>query len=158
MVCLQEQQKTWFLSYVEGQTGQSTLKDYKQKYSLFLLMNLKLLLQTLGLCAVFNLGNFFSCRTNRKQLKEDHYAVGAFKKGMSGDMDYEEDLLSFLGVESVGEVSFFSRLQIRGAIIHSRSYKRVSRRNNYTVVYQEGNSKLKCFLLPKMFLDCAVER
>ena len=65
-------------------------------------------------------------------------------------------------MESVGEVSFFSRLQIRGAIIHSRSYKRVSRRNNYTVVYQEGNStfmgKLKCFLLPKMFLECAVER
>ena len=95
------------------------------------------MLQTLGLFPVFNLGNFFSCRTNRKQLEEDYYAVGAFKKGTSGGMDYEEDLLSFLGVESVGEVWFFSRLQIRGAIIHSRSYKRVSRRNNYTVVYQE---------------------
>ena len=61
-------------------------------------MNLKLLLQTLGLFAVFNLGNYFSCRNNRKQLKEDYYAVGAFKKGTSGDMDCEEDLLSFLGV------------------------------------------------------------
>ena len=140
MVFLQEQQKTWFLNYVVGQTGQSTLRDYKQKYCLYLLMNFKLLLQTLGLFAVFYLGNFFSCRTNRKQLKEDYYAVGALKKGKSGDMDCEEDLLSFLGVESVGEVTFFSRLQIRGAIIHSRSYKRVSRRNNYTVVYREGNN------------------
>ena len=102
-------------------------------------MNFKLLLQTLSLFAVFYPGNFFFLAgPKEKQLKEDYYPVGALKKGTSGNMDYED--LSFLGVESVGEVTFFSRLQIRGAIIHSRSYDRVSRRNNYTVVYQEGNS------------------
>ena len=69
-------------------------------------------------------------------------------------------------MESVGEVSFFSRLQIRGAIIHSRSYKRVSRRNNYTVVYQEGNStfygQIEVFLVakdvPRMCCGAAVSR
>ncbi|XP_068753516.1 uncharacterized protein [Montipora capricornis] len=95
---------------------------------------------TVTLEIIFMEHRMLQTKTNRKQLKEDYYAVGAFKKGTPGDMDYEEDLLSFLGVESVGEVLFLSRLQIRGAIIHSRSYKRVSRRNNYTVVYQEGNS------------------
>lgn len=87
-------------------------------------MNLKLLLQTLGLFAVFYLGNFFSCSNNRKQLKEDYYAVIALRKRTSGDVDYEEDL-SFLGVKSADELTIFSRLQTRGAVIHSRSYKRV---------------------------------
>ena len=88
----------------------------------------------------FILAFFFLAGPTETQLKEHYYAVGALKKGTSGDMDYEEDLLSFLGVESVGEVTFFSRLKIRGVIIHFRSYNRVPRRNNHTVVYQEGNS------------------
>lgn len=62
---------------------------------------------------------------NRKQLKEDYYAVIALRKRTIGDVDYEEDLLSFLGVKSADEVTIFSRLQTRGAVIHSRSYKRV---------------------------------
>lgn len=69
-------------------------------------------------------------------------------------MDYEEDLLSFLG-----EVTFFSRLKIRGVIIHSRSYNRGPRRNNLWFIRRETAlfmGKLKCSLLPRMFQECVV--
>ena len=62
------------------------------------------------------------------------------KKGKSTNADYEDDLLLFLGVESISDVTFFSRLQIGEAVFHSRAYKRVSRRNNYTIAYQQGDS------------------
>ena len=83
--------------------------------------------------------SYFSSRTNRTPLKDDFYAVGALKKGKSTNADYEDDLL-FLGVESISEVTFFSRLQIGEAVFHSRAYKRVSRRNNYTIAYQQRDS------------------
>ncbi|PFX13602.1 hypothetical protein AWC38_SpisGene22296 [Stylophora pistillata] len=71
----------------------------------------------------------------------DHfYAVGAMKKGKSTNADYEDDLPLFLGVESISDVTFFSRLQIREAVFHSRAYKRISRRNNYAIAYQQGDS------------------
>ncbi|RMX49072.1 hypothetical protein pdam_00003959 [Pocillopora damicornis] len=57
-------------------------------------------------------------KTNRTPLKEDFYAVGALKKGKSTNADYEDDLLLFLGVESISDVTFFSRLQI-GGVFHS---------------------------------------
>lgn len=85
-------------------------------------------------------GNCFPFRTNRTHLKEDYYAVGALKQCRSADADYDDDLLRFLGMESISEVSFFSRLQIGGATFHSRTYKRVFRRNNYTIAYQQGDS------------------
>ena len=62
------------------------------------------------------------------------------KKGKSTNADYEDDLLLFLGVESISDVTFFSRLQIGEAVFHSRAYKRVSRRNNYTIAYQQGDT------------------
>lgn len=85
-------------------------------------------------------GNYFIVRTNRTHLKEDYFAVGALKQRRSADADYDDDLLTFLGVESISEVTFFSRLQIGGATFHSRTYKRVFRRNNYTIAYQQGES------------------
>ena len=87
-----------------------------------------------------HIGNCFSSRMNRTPLKDGFYAVGALKKGKSTNADYEDDLLLFLGVESISDVTFFSRLQIGEAVFHSRSYKRVSRRNNYTIAYQQGDS------------------
>jgi len=45
-------------------------------------------------------------------------------------------------MESLSEVTFFSRLQIGGATFHSRNYKRVTRRNNYTIAYQQGESSI----------------
>lgn len=82
------------------------------------------------------LGNF-SCRTNRTHLKEDFYAVGALTKGRATNAGYEDDLISILGVESLSDITFFSRLQIGEAVVRSKSYKRVTRRNNYTITYQK---------------------
>ncbi|XP_022808862.1 uncharacterized protein LOC111345838 [Stylophora pistillata] len=79
-------------------------------------------------------------KTNRTPLKDHFYAVGAMKKGKSTNADYEDDLPLFLGVESISDVTFFSRLQIREAVFHSRAYKRISRRNNYAIAYQQGDS------------------
>ena len=81
-----------------------------------------------------------SSRTNRTPLKDDFYAICALKKGKSTNVDYEDDHLLFLGVESITDVTFFSRLQIGEAVFHSREYKRVSRRNNYTIACQQGDS------------------
>ena len=86
-----------------------------------------------------HIGSNFSTRTNRTPLKDDFYAVGALKKGKSINADHEDDFLLFLGVESISDVTFFSRLQI-GGVFHSRAYKRVSRRNNYTIGYQQDDS------------------
>ncbi|XP_074629306.1 uncharacterized protein LOC141886900 [Acropora palmata] len=77
-----------------------------------------------------------SVRTNRTHLKDKFYAIGALKKGKP-DMPFEDDLLLFLGIETVCEVKFFNRVQFGDAVFHSRKYKRVTRRNNFTVAYQQ---------------------
>lgn len=43
-------------------------------------------------------------------------------------------------MESISDIAFFSRLQIGEAVLHSREYKRVTRRNNYTIAYKQGHS------------------
>ena len=64
--------------------------------------------------------------------------VGALRNaGLRPEL--EDDVVSGLEVDSLNEVKFFTRLQIRGRIIHSRAYKRVSVRNSYTVSYKDGN-------------------
>lgn len=81
----------------------------------------------------------YSCfRTNRTHLKDDFYAIGALRKGRP-DTPFEDDLLLFLGVESISDVTFFKRVQFGDAVFHSRMYKRVSRRNSFTVAYQKEN-------------------
>lgn len=86
--------------------------------------------------------HFISCRTNRTHLKEDFYAVGALTKGRPNNADYEDDIIRILGVESVSDITFFSRLQIGEAVLHSKAYKRVTRRNNYTIAYQKEENIL----------------
>ena len=43
-------------------------------------------------------------------------------------------------MESVSDITFFSRFQIGEAVFHSRAYKRVTGRNNYTIAYQQEHS------------------
>lgn len=86
--------------------------------------------------------HFISCRTNRTHLKEAFYAVGALTKGRPNNADYEDDIIRILGVESVSDITFFSRLQIGEAVLHSKAYKRVTRRNNYTIAYQKEENIL----------------
>lgn len=76
-------------------------------------------------------------RTNWTHLRNELYAIGALKKGTPGE-PFEDDLLLFLGVESIGCVTFYKRLQIGDAVFHSELYKRVSRRNSFTVAYTKG--------------------
>ena len=88
----------------------------------------------------FILVHVFLIGLTEHTLKTTSIAVGALNKGRSTDTDYDDDLLGFLGVESIADVTFFSRLQIADVVFHSRAYKRVSRRNNYTIAYwQEGS-------------------
>ena len=70
-------------------------------------------------------------------MENQFYAIGALKKGTPG-APFEDDLLLFLRVESIECVSFFKRLQIGDAVLHSQMYKRVSRRNSFTVAYSKG--------------------
>ena len=84
------------------------------------------------------LDTYFTCRTNRTHLKDDFYAIGALTSSRSTDVDYNDDLLRFLEVESISDIAFFSRLQIGEAVLHSREYKRVTRRNNFTIAYKQG--------------------
>ncbi len=77
------------------------------------------------------------CRTNRTHLKDEFYAIGGLKKSGSVNPPYEDDLLLSLGVESISELTFFTRLQAGKAIFHSKEYKRATKRNSYTVAYQK---------------------
>lgn len=49
---------------------------------------------------------------------------------------FEDDLQAYLGLESLSEVKYFTRLQVGGAVFHSRQYKRVSRRNTFTIAFR----------------------
>lgn len=84
--------------------------------------------------------SFLSFRSNRTFLKDDFYAVGALKSGSSLTEPFEEDLQICLGLESLSQVKYFTRLQIGGAVFHSRQYKRVSRRNTFTVAFRQAKS------------------
>jgi len=83
-------------------------------------------------------------------LKDEFSAVGALKKG-TPCAPFEDDLMVHLGVESIECITFFKRLQFGDAIFHSQMYKRVSRRNNFTIAYSQGGcrvmAKLKFFLV-----------
>ena len=59
-------------------------------------------------------------------------------KGCSNRLPFEDDLLSFLGLESLSTVKYFTKLQAGDTVFHSKMYKRVSRRNSFTVTYHQG--------------------
>ena len=61
-------------------------------------------------------------------------------KGSSNRFSFEDDLLCFLGLESLSAVKYFTRFQARDTVFHSKMYKRVSRRNSFTIIYRQGAS------------------
>ena len=78
------------------------------------------------------------CRENQIFIGEGTYIVGALRNaGLRPEL--EDDVVSGLGVDSINEVKFFTRVQIRGRPIHSRAYKRVSVRNSLTFAYKDCN-------------------
>lgn len=79
----------------------------------------------------------FFYRKNRTHLKDNLYAIGAMKEGhLTPDM--EDEVLNSLGIDSFSSLKMFSRLQVGDKVIHSRRYKRVTRRNSFTVAFREG--------------------
>ena len=76
------------------------------------------------------------------------YAVGKMREG-SLSLNIEDDVLTALGIEYVASLKLFSRLQIGDSVIHSPLYKRVSRRNSFTVAYRKECSlkygQIECF-------------
>ena len=81
-------------------------------------------------------------RKNKTHLREDFYAVGALKHNSCMSEPYEDDLQTLLGLDSLLSVRYFKRLQVGTAVFHSRLYKRVSRRNTFTVAYRQKESSL----------------
>ena len=76
-------------------------------------------------------------RKNRTHLRDNMYAIGTLKEGhLTPDM--EDEVLISLGIENFSSVKMLSRLQVGDKIIHSLRYKRVTRRNSFTVAYREG--------------------
>lgn len=75
-------------------------------------------------------------RSNKTHLKDDFYVVSALKSGSCTTEPFVDDLQAFLGLDSLSSVKFFTRLQAGSAVFHSKQYKRVSRRNTFTVAYR----------------------
>lgn len=60
-------------------------------------------------------------RENRIPIGETINIVGALKNDVLR-AELEDDVVSGMEVDSLNEVKFFTRVQIRGRIIHSRVY------------------------------------
>jgi len=103
---------------------------------------------------------FLNCRENRIPIGEGINIVGALRNGGLRP-ETEDDVASGLEVDSLNEVKFFTRVQIRGRIIHSRAYKRVSVRNSYTVAYKERNKikygQVEVFVQTSSPWNCSVQ-
>ena len=95
-------------------------------------------------------------RSNKTHLRDDFYAVGALKHGSCKTEPFEDDLKTFLGLESLSPVKYFIRLQVGSSVFHSRLYKRVSRRNTYTVAYRQKESSSINYGLIQVFFKAPV--
>jgi len=97
-------------------------------------------------------------RTNSTHLKDDFYAIGALKSHCGSSMAelFEDDLQAFLGLESLSAVNYFTRLQVGNAVFHSKLYKRVSRRNTFTVAYSLNGSSSISYGQIEVFFKAAV--
>ena len=54
----------------------------------------------------------------------------------------EDDVLLSLGLDSLTSIHFFARLQAGDKLLHSRTYKRVSKRNTFTVAYKDSENDI----------------
>lgn len=77
-------------------------------------------------------------RDNWIPIGDGIFIVGSLKNtGLRPEL--EDDVIAGLEVDSLNKVKFFTRLQVRGRIIHSKAYKRVSVRNSCTISYKDGS-------------------
>lgn len=62
--------------------------------------------------------------------------TSALKSGSCTTEPFVDDLQAFLGLDSLSSVKLFTRLQAGSTVFHLKQYKRVSRRNTFTVAYR----------------------
>ena len=117
----------------------------------------------------------FPCRRcNYFKIDNAIYQIGRLKTVVLAAC--QKSALRDILHEAIGLVSMFSRCWIKGQIIHSKSYTKVTKRNSYTVKYEDDGPKYgqvdmfiqhqsRCFApplqttmpLPQTFILCSCE-
>ena len=77
------------------------------------------------------------------KLEDGVHLLGAFS-----DLEVPETVAQCIkdwtGDLTLGRCQSFKRALIHGEVFHSKSYGRVSRRNSYTVTYEDNQKKTEC--------------
>ena len=81
---------------------------------------------------------------------------GIFKLGAASRctlaLNIKAKLVQSLGMTPFGTVKKFSRIKIGRQVFHSEAYSRVSKRNCFTVVYQEEVDRFESYAQIQVFL------
>lgn len=67
-------------------------------------------------------------------------------------LNIKAKLVQSLGMTPFGTVKKFSRIKIGRQVFHSKAYSRVSKRNSFTVVYQEEADQFESYGQIQFFL------
>jgi hypothetical protein len=92
----------------------------------------------------------------QEELCEGTHLVGTFHCACSTD-EYYALLCKQFG--KIRGVEYFQRISINGVIYHSKSYKNVTKRNSFTIMYKVNDRKvfgMVCTYV-KLFLPCLIE-
>lgn len=77
------------------------------------------------------------------KLEDGVYLLGAFSD-LEVSETVEQDIKDNIGELALGRCQCFKRALIHGEVFHSKSYGRVSRRNSYTVTFEDSQKVRKC--------------
>ena len=76
------------------------------------------------------------------KLEDGVYLLGAFSD-VEVSETIEQDIKDIIGEFAPGRCQCFKRALIHGEVFHSKSYGRVSRRNSYTVTFEDSEKARK---------------
>lgn len=89
-------------------------------------------------------GIFNLCSECRHEFAPGYFAIGAKKVRTFGENVSEDaSIRSALGGQ-IGKCDIFSRCEVNKKMMHSKSYKRVTKRNTYTICYVTETMQ-KCY-------------
>lgn len=77
------------------------------------------------------------------KLEDGVHILGAFSD-LEVPKTVEKRIKDSSGDLALGRCQSFKRARIHGEVFHSKSYGRVSRRNSYTVTYEDNQKKREC--------------
>lgn len=89
-------------------------------------------------------GNIQSFRECRFEFAPGCFAIGALKVRKFGENVYEDAAITSALQGQAGKCEMFSRCEVNNKMMHSMSYKRVTKRNTYTVFYVTENEE-QCY-------------